>query len=271
MLVALTEDGNRIYADEAQKKDQYGNRNKFYCPDCGSELTLKQGTKNIWHFSHKDGNTICIFRKGKRGESIIHQTMKKKIKEIIERDNEVIVSELEWKIGSRIADYYCELKVHFGNIRKVAIECVHQHNDIDEFRAKSKYYYDRDIYCLWIFNLTRFLDKNNSFKEEVRVNEIIKEAHTSYFGKVFALDIANEIIYAVHLSNILRETESVTLYDEWGDEYDVGGESYFLRGTKSPSPVLVNELKLNKFTRKKADSFLGYNRSVCMVDLPKWW
>ena len=24
MLVALTEDGNRIYADEAQKKDQYG-------------------------------------------------------------------------------------------------------------------------------------------------------------------------------------------------------------------------------------------------------
>lgn len=47
MLVALTEDGNRIYADEAQKKDQYGNRNKFYCPDCGSELTLKQGTKNI--------------------------------------------------------------------------------------------------------------------------------------------------------------------------------------------------------------------------------
>ena len=31
------------------------------------------------------------------------------------------------------------------------------------------------------------------------------------------------------------------------------------------------ELKLNKFTRKKADSFLGYNRSVCMVDLPKWW
>lgn len=51
----------------------------------------------------------------------------------------------------------------------------------------------------------------------------------------------------------------------------MGGESYFLRGTKSPSPVLVNELKLNKFTRKKADSFLGYNRSVCMVDLPKWW
>ena len=30
MLVALTEDGNRIYADEAQKRDANGNKNKFY-------------------------------------------------------------------------------------------------------------------------------------------------------------------------------------------------------------------------------------------------
>ncbi|WP_295611322.1 competence protein CoiA [uncultured Methanobrevibacter sp.] len=271
MLVALTENGNRIYADEAQKRDANGNKNKFYCPDCGSELTLKQGSKNIWHFSHKDGNTICLFRKGKSGESIIHQTMKKKIKEIIERDNDVVFSELEWKIGSRIADYYCEIRDARGNIRKVAVECVYRHNDIDEFTNKSEYYFDREIYCLWIFNLTRFLNKDNSFKEEVRVNEIIKKAHTAYFGKVFALDIANEVIYAIHLSGILRETESVTLYDELGNGYDVGGNSYFLRGTKSPDPVLIGDLSLTKFARTRADGYLDMNRSVCMVDLAKWW
>ena len=78
MLTAIREDGIKVYADEVYREDE----DRYFCPECGSELILRQGTKNIWHFSHKEDNGICVFRKYDN-ESLPHKLMKKTIKEIL--------------------------------------------------------------------------------------------------------------------------------------------------------------------------------------------
>jgi competence protein CoiA len=273
MLTAIREDGIKVYADEVDKTDAHGNKIKYYCPECGSELILRQGTKNIWHFSHKDDNGICVFRKYDN-ESIHHKLMKKTIKKIIENDNDCLTSELEYKIGSRVADYYFEVKSRFGGVRKVAVECVQSHTDIDVFRAKNEDYVKQGVYVLWLFNITRFTNKDNSFKDIVRTNEILKESHTMYYGKVYALDISYEMVYAILLDKIVRENDFVTLYDEFGEEYTVGGGSYTLKGDRKPMPVLIREFIVDSF-KKAWDSnslrFLPYRRNVANVYLEKWW
>ena len=282
MLTAINSDGIKVYAGEVDKEDGV----KYYCPECGSELILRQGTKNIWHFAHKDDNGICVFRKYDN-ESIHHKLMKKTIKEIVETHNDCLVSDLEHKIGSKIADYYFEVKGRFGGIKKVAVECVQSHTDIDVFRAKNEYYVKQKVYVIWVFNLARFLDKDNSFKEEVRVNEIIKECHTMYYGKVYAIDIPNQVIYGVHLDSILRETEDKEIIDwsEWDpDIYQenyfeehtmvIPGSSYYLKGTRRPNPMLIKEFVVDSFKKawdKKSLEFLPYRRNVANVYMTKWW
>lgn len=268
MLTAIREDGVKVYADEVCREDG----DKYYCPECGSELILRQGTKNIWHFAHKDEKGICIFRKYDN-ESIHHKMMKKTIKEIVEEHNDCIVSDLEHKVGSKIADYYFEVK-KFGNIRKVAVECVQSHTDIDVFRAKNEYYVRQGVYVIWLFNITRFLNKDNSFKEVVRTNEIIKECHTMYYGKVYAVDIVNHVVYGIHLDKIVKETDFVTLYDEYGEEYTVGGGSYTLKSDRAPAPMLIKEFVVSSF-KKAGDNrslkFLPYRRNVANVYMKSWW
>ena len=278
MLTAITSDGIKVYADEVSKDDGL----KYYCPECGSELILRQGTKNIWHFAHKDDNGICVFRKYDN-ESLPHKMMKRTIKEIIETHNDCLVSDLEHKVGSKIADYYFEVKSRFGGIKKVAVECVQSHTDIDVFRAKNEYYVRQRVYVLWVFNLTRFLNKDNTFKEEVRINEIIKECHTMYYGKVYAVDIINKVVYGIHLDGIVREVGEQELidWDSWDGHsdpnelaYTVGGYSKFLKGTKAPNPMLIKEFAITSFKRARDSNslrFLPYRRNVANVYMTKWW
>lgn len=276
MLTAINQDKIKVYADEVDKTDSEGNKIKYYCPECGSELILRQGTKNIWHFSHKNDNGICLFRKYDN-ESIHHKLMKKTIKEIIETHNNCLVSDLEHKIGSKIADYYFEVKSKYGGIHKVAVECVQHHTNIDVFREKNEYYAKQGVYVIWLFNITRFTEKENSnnFKKVVRTNEMIKECHTMYYGKVYAVDIINKVVYGIHLDKIVRETESITIYNEYLDEeIDIMDGFYTLKSDRTPMPFLIKKFIINSF--KKADKvqdlkFLPYRRNVANVYMKKWW
>lgn len=47
MLVALDRDGNRVFAEEAEKTIDY------YCPTCSKRVILKRGSINISHFAHQ--------------------------------------------------------------------------------------------------------------------------------------------------------------------------------------------------------------------------
>ena len=64
MLMALDENGTRIYAENAIKTDENGNKLNYYCPECGDELILRQGTKNIWHYAHKNTDVLCNLLNG---------------------------------------------------------------------------------------------------------------------------------------------------------------------------------------------------------------
>ena len=273
MLTAICEDGVKVYADEVDKTDSDGNKIKYYCPECGSELILRQGTKNIWHFSHKEDNGICVFRKYDN-ESMHHKLMKKTIKEIVEMHNDCLVSDLEHKIGSRIADYYFEVRSKYGGIRKVAVECVQSHTDIDEFRAKNEDYAKNRVYVMWLFNLSRFTNKDNSFKDTVRIKEIIKESHTMYYGKVYAMDIHNKMVYGIHLDRIYKDIEFVEYYDEFGELQERITGGYFLKSERSVNPMLIKEFVVDSFKRawdKKSLEFLPYRRNVANVYMEKWW
>lgn len=50
MRFALDTDGNRVCVDDANK------RNKYTCPCCGEELTVRQGRLIGWCFAHKSGS-----------------------------------------------------------------------------------------------------------------------------------------------------------------------------------------------------------------------
>ena len=273
MLVSINEDGEKIYAHEALKTDEKGQKINYYCPECGCELILKQGTKNAWHFAHKDDNGICVFRKYDN-ESPQHVAMKYAVKEIIEEYNDCIASELEYRIGSKIADYYFEVKSRFGGIKKVAVECVQSHTDIDVFRAKNEYYVKQGVFVIWVFNLARFTNKDNSFKETIRTKEIHKECHTMYYGKVYAIDIHNKAMYGIHLDKIYKDIEVNEYYDEFGDYQERVNGGYFLKSERILNPILIKEFVVSSF-KKAWDTtslkFLPYRRNVANVYLSKWW
>lgn len=297
MLTAVNENKEKIYAYEAKKKDEKGQKINYYCPECGCELILRQGSKNIWHFAHKNLQEQCMLRMYDN-ESLEHIAMKSIVKKIIERDNDCLISDLEHRVGSKIADYYFEVKDRFGGIKKIVVECVHKHTDIDVFRHKNEYYVEQGVYVIWIFNLDYFTYANNTFQEEVRINEIIKESHTMYYGKIYAIDIINELIYGIHLDSVLRQGEDHGFgygpidwseYEDWKmgegfgqdpqiyiDEhylYHIENE-YHLKRTKSPNPKLIKNFTINSFKRawdNNALKYLPYRRNVANTYILKWW
>lgn len=285
MLVALNNKGKRIYANPHLKRSE-----EYYCPECGEKLIFRNGTINIPHFAHT-GDSICHFRKG-GGESSIHNFMKKTIKEIVERDNTVDFSELEWRIDGKygdyvIADYYFLKKDRYGKARKCAVECVYKHEDLPHFLNKNDFYFENNIYPIWIFDLNKFLDSDNDFKEEVRVNSIMKEAHKINFGKIWALDYDNQAIYAIHLDTCKTYVEEYEYTDweslmgefeatgEWQDESayqrTVGGYYKNKPNTKRPIWQYVKKFNVNSFSLKRADNFVSYDRLIASPFMKPFW
>lgn len=253
MLSAITQDGKKVYADEVFREDG----DQYFCPGCGSELVLRQGTKNIWHFAHKFGHDESCLYKKYENESKQHRLMKKTIKKIIEKDNKCLKSELEYQIGSKIADYYFEVRSKWGTRRKIAVECVHKHTNIDVFREKNEYYAKKGIFVIWLFSASRLGYYEDDFDFEVRINEIIKESHTMYFGKVYVINTDDEVIYGIHLESVYR------IYNN--------GSGRWLKRTKEVIPKYISKFNINYFVKSFSDDYLPYNRNPANVPLKKWW
>jgi len=196
MFVAL-KNGVRVLAEDTEKtKDS---DDEFKCPNCGGKCVFRKGLHNIPHFSHLDGDVDCILRSknGGGGESIQHMRMKKIIKELIEKDNNLKVSEYEYPLSNRIADYYCEL-VNGAFRAKVAVECVYHHKDLRDFMNKVEEYSNNNIAILPVFHIESLL-KQNKFKETFIPSEIMLETYEMSNHRLFFIDDKNEIIYGVRL------------------------------------------------------------------------
>lgn len=56
MFIAQRKNGEKIsLAERWDRKvlDEYRRKETFYCPICNEAVTLKLGSKRIWHFSHQ--------------------------------------------------------------------------------------------------------------------------------------------------------------------------------------------------------------------------
>ena len=262
MLTAIDEIDCKVYADEVYKTDEQGNKLKYYCPECGDELILRQGKINIAHFSHKH-DTMCLFRKN-GGESYVHNRMKHAVKTLVEKDNRVKYSDIEHKIGNRIADYYFEVNRH--GLKKVAVECVHKHTDSYEFDFKNKFYSNNGIYVLWVFDTGRFTE-NRRFKSEVDTLDIVREAHKLHFQRIFCIDILGTGMYAVHLDSVTKWREGG--YDRYGEYHD--GYYETLKKRKGINAMHIPKFRVNAFADKPADSYIPYDRKVAGIYMDKWW
>ena len=248
MFFALNDDKIKVSAWDSEKRDGKGNLINYYCPECGEQLNLRKGEIYSHHFSHK-GDSTCRLSTSSGGESDIHAFMKYKMCKIIEEDNNVIESDYEYRIGDMIADYYCTLKDNNGKVKRVAVEVVHKHTDIKDFIDKNEYYYKQGVYCLWIFNLDLFIyESTNKFMRNFTINKIIKEAHILNFGKIYALDRFNDVVYAIHLESIHSDNPS-----------------------KKIVPKLVNDFKLSYFNSIEADGFCKYNRTIASPFIKEFW
>lgn len=130
MFFGQLETGERVSALKADKT------NRYICPVCGSNLILKQGKINAWHFAHESGTDCDAFTENKMTKwHIWHQ------EEFPEECREVRLEDTEegrvW-----IADIKC------GNM---IIEFQHSPMDIDTFERRSAFYskYGR---LVWVFD-----------------------------------------------------------------------------------------------------------------------
>lgn len=184
------------------------------------------------------------------------------MKDIIESDNEVTLSELEWRIKGKnddyvIADYYFEKRDRWDNIKCCAVECVHKHQDLKHFLEKNEFYLENKIYPIWVFDLDRFIEN-----DEIRINSILKEAHAINFGKVWAVDSEYKIMYAIHFEPVVR----------WVEEFqEFGGYYIKLRATKRLMTVAIPHFNITSFQYKKRDKFIPYDRLVAGPFLKPFW
>lgn len=243
MLLAFDEN-NKIISSEDALKEKDGIKLTYYCPSCGGELILRKGLINMPHFAHTNDETSCMYKQG--GESATHDAMKIMVKKIVEKWNNPSVSEYEYRISNNIADVYFEI-----NGKKIAVECVHKHTDISEFRRKNEEYYHRGVYVLWVFNLEYFLNKDNSFKDQLRIAHIYKEAHSLYYGNLWCVDLLNHRMYSIHLKKLK------------------GSNGYFMKQTRGIDFYLLKSFKLCNFKeRDTVDDMLYLKESYANIVSP---
>lgn len=242
MLMAKNSNGKLVNAIDEKKEDNYD----YVCPYCGNKVILKKGNIKIHHFVHKP-DSECYFNH--EGESLIHERMKWNIKKIIEKDNKYLKkSELEYRIGNRIADYYFETRGGY----KVAVEAVHKNENINDFITKNQDYYNNGVYVLWFFNHDNFRNK-----DEMRIHEIWRLASKMYYGKIFCMDHYDGIMYAVRLNKAKRLSKY--------------GNPYWLKGTVVPLFKRLLNFKVSSFQKRKRDKWLDFDRCVASPFVRTFW
>lgn len=198
MITALNENKEIIHADKAIRGENY------YCPRCEAPLIFRNGQYRIPHFAHKaDG---CGFGSG---ESLRHQELKLKVKELIESayENsiyELEVSQAEAKIGDKFADYFFKDKRGV----EVAIEIADGLSG-DAIKEKTEYYSSRGVYTLWLYDHQQFR-RGLRHNREFRVSKPMKSLHGMGYGHINTID--NDGFFAIHFDRVPRFSDSGLLY-----------------------------------------------------------
>ena len=150
MLIALNATATRVSAEDATRGDRYR------CPACHDDVTLKQGEHVIWHFAHRAGSSC---RHGD-GESLRHLEMMAKVgKRLAARDLTVDYEvRIEHGKRHRIAD----LLIADPAVGAYVIECQVSPMDGREYAARVRFYNEAGLPCLVLWDHALAIRRNVS-------------------------------------------------------------------------------------------------------------
>ena len=141
MLTAKNSEGIKVSAIKAIKKD------KYFCPICGAEMTLKQGPQKAWHFSHKNCTDSWHYEE----KTPWHKNWQDNF--LLESQEVVMSNDIE----KHIADVF---------INNTVIEFQHSSMTLDEFTKRNDFYMSLGYRVVWVFDTCNTFD--NKKLESVR-------------------------------------------------------------------------------------------------------
>lgn len=222
LMLALTKDNEIIHIKDAVVKTDY------YCDECGGILRVKNGTRKVKHFFHKDKD--C----GSEGESLIHRYWKNYFVNLKEFEGYKIVAskaEVPLLSGSYIPDVF--LKNDKGTY--IIIEIFYKNPKTDDYQKVFKILGDKgiekvyevqvdyekilDIKTLFDREKNREIEKKkeelteNLIKKIERKRQYILEKYSKNGGLIF--NIINDIL--CNYKDLNTKIKSKDTYNKFTD------------------------------------------------------
>lgn len=184
MLKAIDAAGVGVLAEDACRGEAYT------CPECGEALILKQGPIVVAHFAHRPPVT-CPYSVGESGR---HLAMKRQVGRLFTK----LLVDYEVKL---LPDRRADVLV----ARRIVVECQVSPLSADEWTARTEAYNRAGHPVLWVWDLCRIgwgRERPALFDDlgqrEVRVPVEMLLCHRKSYGRLYVMDLANEL-RAVHL------------------------------------------------------------------------
>lgn len=212
MFVALNNKGERVLSNKAVRGRYY------YCQQCQGRLVFKKGRIKLPHFAHYPNQAPCTTWER---ESSRHLEMKYVAMRNLVKDNRVGLAEYEYNIDGYFPDLYMEIIDYNGKHWKMAVEMQKSSKSVDDILEKTRFYTERDIYTLWVFDFPQaWIKKVSRINRklghlrffEVRVNAMLRELHRLSVGRFYVM--RNDMILATHLYPVYRNKKKWNRYME---------------------------------------------------------
>lgn len=221
------------------------------CPLCGEKViwVKKAADGTISHFRHKNLASHEGISEGKK-----HEEAKKKLKHVLDEDNNLQSSELEKIIGEyenqyQIADIFLETK----DGEKIAVEIQVSDQTVQDFKDRTLFYNDKGLSVIWILDKENYLPEkttsNTHHKETLLFKESVKWIQKNWYGRCYILTDQLEVKpYRLKNTKVTRTSPEHGQYKKrlkTVAEYSTGDmENYGIFTTDS------NQLKIARFYDK---------------------
>lgn len=218
MLVALHQE-QRVDALGAAKGLQYS------CPNCKTEVILKQGRIVIHHFAHKPP-TDCSWATGETREHLLAKTV---IRDAFRARN--YQAEYEVEVLSGAGDRRADVLLTNSNGSRVAIEVQHTPILFDAIERRTNGYAAAKVPVIWLGILSTKMKEaatpSNSglLIEQYVIRPWEKWAHAYYFKELWYIDPQERSLWKGHFSDYHIDVPSSSWYNEYGEEQSAGGFS----------------------------------------------
>ena len=218
MLVASHEN-HRIEAFAASKGL------KYFCPNCKSEVILKQGRIVIHHFAHKPP-TSCAWAMGETRE---HLLAKKVIRDAYRARG--YVAEFEVEVLSGAGDRRADVLLTNPSGSSVAIEIQHTPILYDAIERRTVGYLAAQVPVIWIGIISKKMKEDAAAAphglqiEQYVIRPWEKWAHAYYYKELWYIDPDEQLMWKGEISDYMIYVEGTSWYSQEGEEQSAGGYS----------------------------------------------